>query len=187
MGPNWKTKKTKNGYPADEVLSALQKEIRRGNVENAVYWTYELCLSGMIFQEKLWERLTTIAVEDVGLGNPQAILIVRALNEAFHSTFDKEDDKLIQALFASAYLAQSPKDRLIDEMKSCLGLFWKKKAIPDYAIDRHTKRGKRMGRGMLHFWEEGAKIHPEKEGGDKQYLQKLLVYYRSQKPSKDTP
>ena len=27
--------KTANGFPADHVISALQKEIRRGNTENA--------------------------------------------------------------------------------------------------------------------------------------------------------
>jgi hypothetical protein len=34
---NWKEIVTKNGYPADEVISALQKDIRRGNTDDAIF------------------------------------------------------------------------------------------------------------------------------------------------------
>lgn len=33
---------TKNNYLLDEAVSALQKEIRRGNEENALFWALEL-------------------------------------------------------------------------------------------------------------------------------------------------
>ena len=33
-------------------------------------------------------------------------------------------------------------------------------AIPDWANDKHTIEGKKLGRGMKHFGEEGAKLHP---------------------------
>ena len=33
---------TQNGYPLDEIISALQKDIRRGNEEQALYWVLEL-------------------------------------------------------------------------------------------------------------------------------------------------
>ncbi len=32
--------------------------------------------------------------------------------------------------------------------------------IPDYANDQHTIEGKRMGRGLDHFRNEGAKLIP---------------------------
>jgi hypothetical protein len=35
----WVEVKTKSGLQADQVISALQKEIRRGNVENACWRT----------------------------------------------------------------------------------------------------------------------------------------------------
>ena len=34
---------TRNHYQYDEVVSALQKEIRRGNEFNAFFWGLELC------------------------------------------------------------------------------------------------------------------------------------------------
>ena len=35
----------------------------------------------------------------------------------------------------------------------------RKREVPDYAYDKHTLKGKRMGRGMKHFFSEGAKIN----------------------------
>jgi len=37
---------TKNQYRCDEVVSALQKAIRRGDCDAAVYWAHELNISG---------------------------------------------------------------------------------------------------------------------------------------------
>jgi len=55
------SKTTVNGYAMDEVVSALQKEIRRGNEENATFWACELLDSGA--GETLWRRLKVIAAE----------------------------------------------------------------------------------------------------------------------------
>ncbi len=33
--------------------------------------------------------------------------------------------------------------------------------MPDYAVDKHTFRGRKMGRRMKHFVEEGSKIANE--------------------------
>jgi len=33
--------------------------------------------------------------------------------------------------------------------------------IMDVAIDKHTKRGRKMGRDSLHFFYEGAKVIPQ--------------------------
>lgn len=30
--------------------------------------------------------------------------------------------------------------------------------IPDFALDRHTRRGRAAKRSWLHFWEQGAKL-----------------------------
>jgi replication-associated recombination protein RarA len=172
---NWKEKTTLNGYAADEVISALQKDIRRGNKEEAAYWAYELCLSGDEFHGKLWERLFTIAVEDISFGNEHAAILIRTLYEAFQRDYDNIDDKYIQAFFAATFLASCPKDRYIDELKNYFKKFDIKKQIPDYALDKHTKRGKEMGRGSKHFWEEGTKLFPELKGRDKQYLDKIMA------------
>jgi len=77
-------------------------------------------------------------------------------------------------MYAATFLASCPKDRYIDELKNYFKKFGIKKEIPDYALDKHTKKGKEMGRDSKHYWEEGAKLIPEREGRDRQYLQKIL-------------
>jgi hypothetical protein len=38
----WSDRRTRHDLPADEVISALQKEIRRGHTENAAFLAYEM-------------------------------------------------------------------------------------------------------------------------------------------------
>jgi replication-associated recombination protein RarA len=64
--------KTYHGLPADEVISALQKEIRRGNAENAVLLAYEMMITSPAMEDYLWQRLMVISVEDIGFGEPNA-------------------------------------------------------------------------------------------------------------------
>ena len=183
MKINWKEKTTINGYPADEVISSLQKDIRRGNEEEAAFWAYELSKSGKSFQRKLWERLITIAVEDIGFGNPQAASIVQSLKQSYFSDFENEDDRDIQAMFAATILARSTKDRYIDEMKNYFKISKIKKVIPEYALDKHTKRGKALGHGSEHFWTIGAKLNPEDPKRNKKYLKEILKHHKIQNSS----
>ena len=63
-------------------------------------------------------------------------------------------------------LSRSPKSRIVDDLFATIDSdikdYNKKIEIPDYALDKHTFRGKKMGRGNKHFLEEGAKIVNEK-------------------------
>jgi hypothetical protein len=38
--------------------------------------------------------------------------------------------------------------------------------VPDWALDQHTARGKRLGRGLTHFLTEGARLIPPPETKD---------------------
>ena len=71
----WQRTTTEHGIPADEVISALQKCIRRGLIDNALLLGWEMYLTSEELEEKLWSRLCVIAVEDIGLGNAQAPVI----------------------------------------------------------------------------------------------------------------
>ena len=50
----WVDVKTYHGLPADQVISALQKEIRRGNTENAVLLAYEMITTSAAMEDYLW-------------------------------------------------------------------------------------------------------------------------------------
>jgi replication-associated recombination protein RarA len=174
----WVSVRTVHDFAADEVISALQKEIRRGNTENAVLLAYEMYLTSVELEQYLWKRLLVISVEDVGFGNPQAAGLVHSLYE-MHNVFSRgEGDRLLFVIHAVRLLCESPKDRSTDEMVN-----WMKDAvenqgfrpyIPDYALDMHTARGKAMGRGPEHFWEEATRLSPEKPDRLRTYRERVL-------------
>ena len=159
---------TPNGYFLDEVISALQKEIRRGNEYEAVYWAVEL----ESFNSKaLWNRLKVIASEDIGVAEPHAPLIIYALESMYNYAKEKKKDEY-RMFFVNAVsiLARAPKCRVADNLMITLFgdiKLGKRLEMPDYAVDKHTFRGRRMGRGVKHFIEEGSKI--SNEGVDDPY------------------
>ncbi|MFP2925563.1 replication-associated recombination protein A [Pyxidicoccus sp. 3LG] len=73
----------KDGDEHFDLLSALQKSCRGSNAQGAIFWAAKLLQTGDVVS--LWRRLKVIAVEDVGMAMPEAISIVRACEESFHS------------------------------------------------------------------------------------------------------
>ena len=175
----WVDVKTVNGLAADQVISALQKEIRRGNTENAALLAYEMVLTSPALEDFLWQRLMVIAVEDIGFGEVMAPVFINALQQML-ATFDRSvGERKLFAIHAVRYLCQCQKDRSSDEMVNWLmysvtqtGL---RPVIPDYALDMHTGEGQAMGRGRQHFWEEGAKVNPELPERDTSYREKIVA------------
>ena len=175
----WSKITTRNGYAGDEVISALQKSIRRGLEEQACMFAYEMYISSPQLEEKLWRRLLTISVEDIGMGNPMAAIMVNNLYQ-MSKQFDYADgDKPMYFIHAIRYLCSSEKDRSSDLLKNiCIKSFAMGKfpEIPDYALDKHTQRGQAMGRDSFHFLNEASKVYPQKEV-DKERYAKILEEY----------
>lgn len=86
------------GEPADIIISALQKFIRRGKTEEAARAAYELYLSGEELRDYLWQRLLVISAEDVGLGQPAAPSVVLSL---YHASQKLGADSRITLCFLS--------------------------------------------------------------------------------------
>ena len=147
---------TSKGYNMFELLSALQKDIRRGNEYEAEYWTTKL---ESLNHKALWNRLRVIASEDIGLADPHASLIVNVLEKQYDAAVaDNNDSSRLFLVHAVLYLARSPKSRIVDNLLSVVYNEEERLEIPDYALDKHTIRGKKMGRGLEHFFAEGAKL-----------------------------
>jgi len=152
---------TNKGYGFFEASSAFQKAIRRSEEETAMYFMVELYNSG--YEEYLWKRIKIIASEDVGLADPTMPVIIAALYQNYSDQKkDNKEGRPERIFLAHAVLALSRawKSRFADYN---VIHFWrthdeKKLDIPDYAFDKHTLKGKQMGRGLDHFYEEGAKI-----------------------------
>lgn len=170
--------KTISGYPADEVISALQKDIRRCHFEPASFWALELMESGDRFVKKFWERIVVISVEDVA--DHGVVSIIATLRDNFFALDDaKLCDRHIQGLKAVKVLCDAKKDRIVNEMYDYLR--FKRKdglqlEIPEYAIDKHTKKGKAQGKDYLHFLEVAGKIRSIVKNKDETYLKELKKY-----------
>lgn len=175
----WTQVQTRHGFAADEVISALQKEIRRGNTENAALLAYEMATTSPELEDYLWYRLLVISVEDVGSGDPQAPVLIHTLYQMNQRFGHRGGEYLLFIIHAVRTLCAAPKDRASDEMinwiKHQVEEEGMQPTIPDYALDMHTAQGKALGRGPRHFWEEGARLHPELPDRDTTYHERMLA------------
>ena len=175
----WSDQRTRHDLPADEVISALQKEIRRGHTENAAFLAYEMLTTSEELEAKLWQRLQVISAEDIGFGQLDAPILVRTLYQ-MHLDFPRpQGDRFLFALHAVRYLCGCIKDRSSDELlnwvKYAVETDGQRPVIPDYARDKHTAAGRQLGRGLRHFLEEGARVSPELIDREQTYRQRLLA------------
>ena len=175
----WTLARTVHGLNADEVVSALQKSIRRGLTENALLLAYEMTETSPELEEHLWARLTVISVEDVGDGSFTEPVIVDALYR-MHQRFPRGAfDRFLFATHAVRFLAGRSKDRITDEMANWVRLAADGRGvrpeIPDVAYDMHTRRGRELGRGLEHFLKEGVLVANERPGRDTTYRERLLA------------
>ncbi len=152
---------TKGGYNCAEVSSAMQKCIRRGLEEQALFWATELDLSG--FGEYVWKRLRIIASEDVGLADNHVAPTILSLYQNWREQAKRKDTKHApERLFlvhAVLILSRAPKSRTVDH--ALIAMYEAprpQQAIPDFALDRHTAAGRKRKRGWRHFWEHGATL-----------------------------
>lgn len=180
----WKNITTRNGIPGDEIISALQKSIRRGIEEDAVVAAYEMYITSPEFEEKLWRRLQAISVEDIGFGNTNAPILINALNQMRKNFPYNDGDRSIFFIHAIRYLCQCEKDRSTDCLKNIIIKEFeqgRKPVIPDFALDMHTERGRKLGRDFIHFLEEASKVYPEKEEINNEYKQRLVKILKEEK------
>jgi replication-associated recombination protein RarA len=78
--PNhFKLKNAPGGYYKDEVISALQKAIRRSDERRAVYWATVLELEGKKMAVQMWNRMLVIANEDIGPADSSVIVKIKTL------------------------------------------------------------------------------------------------------------
>ena len=169
----WQRTTTEHGFPADEVISALQKCLRRGMLDNVLLLGWEMYLTSPEMEEMLWSRLCVIAVEDIGMGNPQAPILVETLYQQHQRYPRPRGDRFLFAAHAIRVLATSSKDRTSDDMvnwaKQIMALGERLPEIPDVALDMHTGRGQQMGRDYRFFMEEASRVMPEINDKDQKY------------------
>ena len=96
----------KAGEEHFNLISALHKAVRGSDPDAALYWLSRMLEGG---EDPLYlaRRLVRMAVEDIGLADPQALRLALAARDAFHFLGSPEGDLALAQ--AAVYLATAPK------------------------------------------------------------------------------
>ncbi|HAZ04955.1 MAG TPA: AAA family ATPase [Marinilabiliales bacterium] len=96
----------KNGEMHFDIISAFIKSIRGSDPDAAVYWLARM-LEGGEDAKFIARRLLILAAEDVGLANPNALLLAQSTFDAVHKIGMPESRIILSE--CTIYLATSPK------------------------------------------------------------------------------
>lgn len=150
-----------NGYNGYELMSALQKFIRRGMEKEALWVFFESEATGLYAIMK--NRLLTIVYEDIGIANEPLLNsisghIFRA--DEFYKSKNGGWRLVITNIILMA--CRGEKSRIADDMianvlaEKSMGWVVDFQDYEEFIYDCHTIQGKKKGRGTEHFWEHSA-------------------------------
>lgn len=161
--PDFRRATTPDKHPTDEAVSALHKAIRRGDERQAAYWCKELDQLG--FPGSAWNRILITTSEDIGVAERGVAADVRALYENWRTFPGKVDEgteegaaKRLFLVHAAMIVCRAKKSRMVDHLLNVTYLGKGKFEVPDHALDKHTSRGRSMGRGWDHFFADGTHL-----------------------------
>jgi len=174
MGGSYEIR-TVGGYPLDEVSSALQKSIRRGMELDALYWAMELSNG---YSKYLWYRLRVIALEEMAPDILQLVDVCYRWFQELVADKRRTGDTHFCVSHVVYALCRAQKSRQIHNYQALMaGLRQEglRLEIPEFALDKHTKRGRQMGKTMEDFWGEGDRLEnkiPEGEPYADEYYER---------------
>jgi len=154
---------TRQGLGLFDVSSALQKAVRRGDEYLALRCAEELFVSN--YGEYCWKRLKIMVSEDIGLGEPNLPATILSLYQMYVEQTKKKDDvhkpERLFLYHAVILCVRAKKSRYVDWAVNYYMNTQRNEPImiPDYCFDKHTSTGRKMGRGLKHFYEEGSKLN----------------------------
>lgn len=137
----------KNGELHYDIISAFIKSIRGGDPDAAVYWLARM-LEGGEDIKFIARRLVILAAEDIGLANPNALLMASSCFQSIH-VIGMPEARIVLSETA-IYLATSPKsnsaymaiDNALGEVKKSGNL-----SVPLHLRNSPTKLMKDLGYG----------------------------------------
>ena len=142
----------KDGEMHYDIISAFIKSIRGSDPDAAIYWLARM-VEGGEDPKFIARRLVISAAEDIGLANPNALLIANACFEALQK-IGWPEGRIVLAE-ATIYLAASPKsnsaylsiDKAIDEVRNSGGL-----SIPLHLRNAPTQLMKSLNYGKEYLY-----------------------------------
>jgi putative ATPase len=156
-----------------DTISAFIKSMRGGDPNATVYWLAKMLYAGEDIRF-IARRIVICASEDVGMADPQALMLAVAAQQAVE--FLGMPEARIPLAQAAIHIATAPKsnrayeaiDAALADVKSGVTL-----AVPRHLRDAHYKGAATLGHG------EGYKYAHDYEGGyvPQAYLPEGKVYY----------
>jgi len=108
----------KSGEEHYNIISALHKALRGSDPQGALYWLARM-IDGGEDPRYIARRMIRMAIEDVGLADPQALTIATAAAETFERLGSPEGELALAE--AAVYLATAPKSaRVYEAWKAAL-------------------------------------------------------------------
>jgi len=165
-------------YDADEdqhydTISAFIKSMRGSDPDAAIYWLAKMLYAGEDIRF-LARRIVICASEDVGMADPQALILAVAAQQAVE--FVGMPEAQIPLAHATVYIATAPKSnracaaisKAMSEVKQGVTL-----PVPKHLRDAHYKSAKKLGHG------QGYQYSHDFEGGyvPQAYLPEGRIYY----------
>ncbi|MBQ3247339.1 MAG: replication-associated recombination protein A [Alistipes sp.] len=174
----------KNGEQHYDVISAFIKSVRGSDPDAAIYYLARM-LAGGEEPRFIARRLVILASEDVGLANPNALLLANACFDTVHKIGMPE--ARITLAETTIYLATSPKSNsaymAINEALDLVSHDTTNRPIPLHLRNAPTKLMKESGYG------KGYKYAHDYEGNfvEQQFLPDSLVGKRFYHPNTSNP
>jgi putative ATPase len=165
-------------YDGDEdqhydTISAFIKSMRGSDPDAAIYWLAKMLYAGEDIRF-IARRIVICASEDVGMADPQALILAVAAQQAVE--FVGMPEAQIPLAQAAIYIATAPKSnrscaaigKAMTEVKQGVTL-----PVPKHLRDTHYKSAKKLGHG------EGYQYSHDFEGGyvPQAYLPEGRIYY----------
>lgn len=172
----------KQGEMHYDIISAFIKSIRGGDPDAAIYWLARMIAGGEDLKF-IARRLVILASEDIGLANPNALLLAQTTFDAVHKIGYPESQLILSE--CTIYLATSPKSN-----SAYLAIGAAMKAVekhgnlpvPLHIRNAPTKLMKELG------YAENYKYAHDFEGNfaEQEFLPKEIVKERFYKPQNNS-
>jgi replication-associated recombination protein RarA len=177
----WAGVTSRNGYLADELREGLHKTIRRNNEQLAIRIAFEMYITSEQMEDMLWRRLAIMSVEDVGVADPLAPVVVETLERLRKLHPYNDIDRATYFAQAIRHLCRAKKDLSVGVIMGIVRKEFERgmlPVIPPEAFDMHCKKGRESGKTFRDFLQEGNVVAPpseEYESAEYKALEKKLL------------